>query len=70
MTYHQLTQAESYRIGDLRIHGWWPAAIARILRRHPSTIGRELARNRTARGRYEARSLAPQSQKSVMVVSP
>ena len=54
MTYHQLTLAERYRIVTLRGAGWWPTAIARALRRHPSTIIRELARNRAADRAYRA----------------
>ncbi len=54
MTYHQLTLVERYRISTLRKAGWWPSAIARVLRRHPSTITRELARNRMADRGYRA----------------
>ena len=54
MTYRQLTLEERYRIAALRGLGWCPAAIARALGRARSTITRERARNRTARGRYEA----------------
>ena len=53
--YHQLTQEERYRIGAERSIGSSHAAIARLLGRHPSTIGRELRRNRTAHdGAYRA----------------
>ena len=48
MTYHQLTSAARYRIIALRGAGWWPTAIARMLRRHPSTFTRKRARNRAA----------------------
>lgn len=54
MAYHQITLRERYRIGQLGKAGLCPTAIAQVLERHPSTILRELARNRTARGRYEA----------------
>ena len=45
MTYPQITQEERYRIHGLRNLGWCPAAIAREVGRHRSTIGREFARN-------------------------
>ncbi len=45
MTYRQITQEERYRISALRQAGFWPAEIARRLRRHRSTIAREVARN-------------------------
>ena len=47
MTYCQITAAERYTLGLLRRQGLPAAAIARILGRHRSTIGRELRRNRT-----------------------
>jgi len=47
MTYCQVTAAERYTLGLLRRQGLTPAAMARILGRHRSTIGRELRRNRT-----------------------
>jgi IS30 family transposase len=53
MPYHQITRAERYRIHELLGLGWRPAHIAQELRRARSTITRELARNRTTRGRYE-----------------
>jgi IS30 family transposase len=54
MTYDQITQEERYQLAALRAAGLVPAAIARQLGRHRSTIVRELHRNRTARGRYVA----------------
>ena len=46
MTYRQITFAERYTLGALRRQGLTPAAIARALGRHRSTIGREVRRNR------------------------
>lgn len=46
-TYHQLTQEERYRITAHRMCGTSQVEIARLLQRHPSTIGRELRRNAT-----------------------
>jgi IS30 family transposase len=45
MAYHQLTSEERYTISLLRKEGHSPAAIARTLGRHRSTITREFARN-------------------------
>ena len=45
MKYHQITSEERYRISALRQVGYGPAAIARQLERHRSTISRELRRN-------------------------
>ena len=45
MSYHQITAAERYTLALLRRQGCTPAAIARVLGRHRSTIGRELRRN-------------------------
>ena len=47
MTYRQITYAERYALGLLRRQGLCPAAIARVLGRHRSTIIREIGRNRT-----------------------
>ena len=53
--YHQLTQEERYRITAHRMAGCSQAEIARMLGRHPSTIGRELRRNATRHdGDYRA----------------
>jgi IS30 family transposase len=45
MKYHQITHEARSRISALRREGGWPAAIARRLGRHRSTISRELQRN-------------------------
>jgi len=45
--YPQITAHERYTIGTLRQLGYTAAAIARILGRHRSTIGREVRRNAT-----------------------
>jgi transposase, IS30 family len=47
MTYHQITFAERYSLGLLRQRGLSAAAIARLLGRHRTTIGREVRRNAT-----------------------
>jgi IS30 family transposase len=49
MLYRQITAAERYTLGLLRQRGLNSAAIARILGRHRSTIGREVRRNGTPR---------------------
>ncbi len=49
MTYHQITFAERYSLGLRRQRGLSAAAIARLLGRHRSTIGREVRRNHTPR---------------------
>jgi len=49
MTYRQITFAERYSLGLLRQGGLASAAIARVLGRHRSTIGREVRRNGTPR---------------------
>lgn len=53
MPYRQITQDERYQLSQLRCYRLSVAAIARLLKRHRSTIHRELARNRSARDRYE-----------------
>jgi IS30 family transposase len=45
MKYQQITSGERYRISALRQEGYCPAAIARSLGRHRSTVSRELQRN-------------------------
>ncbi len=53
MRYHQITFEERYTLGLLRRRGLAPAAIARILGRHRSTIVRETRRNHaTSDGSY------------------
>lgn len=53
--YHQLTREERYTITGLRIAGFSQAEIARHMGRSPSTICRELQRNRTTHdGMYRA----------------
>ena len=47
MKYRQITYEERYTLGLLRRQGLAAAAIARVLGRHRSTIGRELRRNST-----------------------
>jgi len=47
MSYCQITAAERYTLAVLRQQGLRPAAIAQVLGRHRSSIGRELRRNRT-----------------------
>lgn len=49
MLYHQITAEERYTVGLLRQQGLAGAAIARLLGRHRSTIGREVRRNETPR---------------------
>ena len=51
-TYHQLTSEERYALATLKRQGLRPAAIARALGRHRSTICREIERNRRKDGGY------------------
>jgi IS30 family transposase len=46
MAYHQLSTEERYLIGALRVRGAGVGEIARELKRHRSTIWREVERNR------------------------
>ena len=48
MKYRQLTSEDRSTIARLRAHAYSNIEIARILKRHPSTISRELRRNRCA----------------------
>lgn len=50
--YHQLTSGERYALSALRRQGCTQAEIARAMCRHPSTISREVRRNRSRDGRY------------------
>jgi IS30 family transposase len=50
--YSQITLDERYTLSILRQLGYRPAAIARALGRHRSTVGRELRRNSRADGWY------------------
>lgn len=55
MTYHQLTKEERYAITAQLMCGSSQAQIAKVLGRDPSTISRELRRNRTHHdGKYRA----------------
>jgi len=54
MQYHQITSGERYAIAALRRQGLSARTIARDLGRAPSTISREVARNRRADGGYRA----------------
>lgn len=54
MTYHQITSEERYRLSALRRQGLGNPQIARVLRRHRSTIWREVRRNaHPTDGRYK-----------------
>jgi len=50
--YHQLTSGERYELSALRKQGFSQRAIARSLQRAPSTISREIRRNRRKDGGY------------------
>lgn len=52
MTYRQITSGERYMPSALRAQGLNASQIARELGRHPSSISRELRRNRRNDGRY------------------
>ena len=52
MSYRHLTEAERTVIFYLRMDGRSRNQIAQKLGRHPSTIGRELRRNRNISGHY------------------
>ncbi len=54
MTYSQVTLGERYHIQALRRTGLRPAAIARAIGRHRSTVVRELRRNAGLRNWYDA----------------
>lgn len=54
MKYHQITSSERYAIAALRRQGHSLSVIARDLGRSPSTISREVRRNRCADAGYRA----------------
>ena len=56
--YRQITVAERYMLKVLHVQGYTPAAIARALGRHRSSITRELQRNRTHHDGYYRPQLA------------
>ena len=56
--YHQITAPERYALMALQVQGLRPAAMARVLGRHRSTITRELARNATRHDGYYRPQLA------------
>ena len=65
--YHQLTSGERYELSALRKQGFSQRAIARSLGRAPSTISREIRRNRRKDGGYrpstaDQRALARRSR--------
>lgn len=61
--YHQLTREERYIITGLRVAGFSQAEIARRMGRSPSTLCRELQRNRT---RHDGMYRAEKAQKYAM----
>jgi transposase, IS30 family len=54
MTYSHLTQDERYQISNLKAQHLSIAAIAQTLKRHRSTISREIQRNACSAGNYQA----------------
>lgn len=54
MDYTHLTREQRYQIESLLLAGHSRVQVARLLGRHPSTIGRELKRNRHASAHYQA----------------
>jgi IS30 family transposase len=52
MTHRQITSEERYMIARCRMRGMTVAEIASFVRRHRSTVYRELNRNRSSDGRY------------------
>ncbi|NIM48041.1 MAG: helix-turn-helix domain-containing protein [Gemmatimonadales bacterium] len=58
MMYHQITFEERYTLGLLRQQGLTRAAIARVLGRHRSTIGREVRRSHRTHPRSACRKAA------------
>lgn len=77
MSYTHLTRDERYQIYALLSAGWKPPAIARHLNRSPSSIYREIARNRGRNGYWPKaamkkarRRLRHRAQKNVKRVDP
>ena len=52
MTYTQLTSEDRYTISSLRKQGFGPTEIAKKLKRHRSTIYREINRNKCTDNHY------------------
>ena len=50
MNYHHITENERYQIYALKKAGWTQKDIAEKMKRHPSTVSRELRRNSGQRG--------------------
>ena len=57
--YTQLTREERYQICSLLKAGHSPSEIARLIKRHKSTISRELRRNRGQQGLPPAAGALP-----------
>jgi IS30 family transposase len=54
MPYHELSIEERVTIQIGQLHGLGPRALGRMLNRSPSTVSRELLRNRATSGAYIA----------------
>lgn len=61
MSYSHLSEQERYQIAIYHQQGFSPSWIAGELQRDPTTIRRELCRNRAADGRYEAATAQQQA---------
>lgn len=61
MGYTHLSQDERYQIQYLRAGGFHPEQIAHQIHRAPTTVRRELRRNASGDGRYQARTAQRQS---------
>jgi len=66
MDYTHLTEEERYQIDDLQREGFSQAAIARKLGRSPSTLSRELSRNKGERG-YRPRQAQQKAEERLIV---
>ena len=62
MSYHELSVEERAAIQIGHVQGLSQRRIARLIERYPSTISRELRRNREGCGRYSARAAQQQMQ--------